>query len=249
MAAGDICADIIREIPPVWLYVKYTSGSVEPAPGDTIWGDTSNANAILELLVLSSGTWAGGDAAGWMFLSNWNGTAWTSGENFTKNTTVPANDGTLTATPVSCYASPDTINDVPVADFDSASNEARLFLCRMLPNYASGGCTVKIVNAADVATGDLSYGGAWRSFTDDVDNLLATSFNAWSAPVYNQAITTPTVVGELTYDTIAFTDGAQMDSTAAGEIFLFLLFRDAQDAVNDDAAGDSSLIDIAFTLT
>lgn len=249
MAVGDPCATIIREIPPAWRYVKYTSGSVEPTPGDTLWGDTSNATAILELLVLSSGTWVGGDAAGWMFLSNWNGTAFTSGENWTKNTTTPANNGTFTGTPTAtAYATVDTSNDVPLLDFDDTSNEVILYLGKLGGNYAAGGVTVKIVTTAAAATNNYVFGGMWRSFTDDVDNILSTSFNTWSAPIYSSAIVSPSVIGEFTYDTIAFTDGAQMDSLAAGEIFLFALFRDAQVA-GDTMVGDASLVDLEFVLT
>lgn len=252
MATGDPCATIIREIPPNWLFVAYTSGSTEPSPGDVIWGDTSDANAFLELVVQVTGTWGGGDSAGWMFFSNWEGTPWTSGENFTANTSTPGNHGTLTLTPVACFATTDTINDVLVADFDDTANEAVLYLCKLLPNYAGGGITVKFEQSTAAATGDLSYGGMFRSFTDDVDNLLHTSFNAWGnsgVPIYNAAIDAPSVIGEITYDSIAFTDGTQIDSVAVDELFQFLLFRDAQDSTNDDHVGDGSVIDVSFTLT
>lgn len=249
MASGDLCAYVIQEISPNWLWVAFTSGSVAPVVGDTIWGDTSDAQAILELIVVTGGTWGGGDAAGWMFLSNWNNTAWSSGENWTKNSGTPANDGTLTTTPVSCGASPDLVNDVPVSDFDDTVNEAKLFLCKRLTNSAAGGIDVRIETLGAAAANDYSMGGAFRSFTDDVDNFLSTSFNAWGTVVYNTAIDAPSVIGEPTYDTIAFSDGAEVDNLAASELFLFLLFRDAQDATNDDMAGDVSLVNIEFVLT
>ncbi len=249
MASGDLCAYIIQEMSPNWLFVLFTSGSVEPAPGDTLWGDTSNATAILELLVLTGGAWGNGDAAGWMFLSTWNNTAWTSAENWTKNSTTPANEGTFTLLPVSCGATPDAENGVPVNDFDDTVNEVKLFLCKRSNNNASGGITARFETLGAAATGDYSVGGCFRSFTDDADNFLATSFNAWSAPIYNTAIDAPSAIGEPTYDAIAFTDGAQVDSLAVSELFLFMLFRDARDSTNDDMVGDMSLVNLEFVLT
>ena len=126
MASGDTIAAFtpLSNISPAWLFVAFTGGSTEPtADGDgtaVIWGDTSDANAVLEYLVLTSGTWAGNDAAGYMLLSNWNGVAWTSGENFTADTTSPGNHGTLTATATAAFASPDKRNNMPTLDRDKS---------------------------------------------------------------------------------------------------------------------------------
>ena len=83
MASGDTLVVLHpnNNSAPSWLWVEFTSGSTEPTLGDTIWGDTSNANAVLEYLgALTSGTWAGNDAAGYMLLSNHHSTARTRGE-------------------------------------------------------------------------------------------------------------------------------------------------------------------------
>ena len=99
MASGDslITFDAVNAFPSNWLWVAFTGGSVEPtADGDgtaVIWGDTSDAQAILEYLVLTGGTWGGSDAAGYMLLSHWNGTAWSSGENFTADSGTPGDHG------------------------------------------------------------------------------------------------------------------------------------------------------------
>ena len=246
MSSGDTLAILVAQaaVPPNWAFVAFTSGSVEPSPGDVIWGDASNENGILEVLVLTSGTWGGNDAAGYMLLSNLTGVVgdWTSGEDFTEGSTTPANHGTLTALPVSAFATFDMINDTPVLDFDDTANEVAQWPFMLPQHYGGSGIDVIVVQAAAAATGDLAYNGYFRSFTDDVDNLLATAFNAWSAAQANQAIDAPSVVGELTYDTIAFTDGAQIDSLAAGEKGIFMLERDAQDATNDDLSGDASVV-------
>ena len=252
MATGDTLAvfDAMSNNAPDWLWVAFTSGSVEPTPGDVIWGDTSNANAILEYLgPLTSGTWGGGDAAGWMLLSTWNAVAWTSGENFTKNSTTPANEGTLTTVPAGCFATLDLINNIPVLDFDDTVNEVSMFIGVLASNYDGGGLTVTLTLAGAAATGDMSFAGLFRSFTDDVDNLLATAFNTWGTRQGNAAIDAPSVIGELTYDDITFASGAEMDSLAAGEMFAFLIFRDAQDGTNDDMSGDGSLVTIEIKET
>lgn len=49
-------------------------GTTEIAVGDTIWGVTSSATAVVERILLYSGTWAGGDAAGFMVVSGRVGT-------------------------------------------------------------------------------------------------------------------------------------------------------------------------------
>ena len=48
--------------------MAFDSGSWEPQPGDTVEGATSGATAYVESITLSSGTWAGGDAAGTIYL-------------------------------------------------------------------------------------------------------------------------------------------------------------------------------------
>ncbi|MHC4067693.1 MAG: hypothetical protein ACYSUI_24765, partial [Planctomycetota bacterium] len=75
---------------PIWTYVAFTSGSVEPSKGDTIWGRGNGANAVLEYIELTSGTWVGTDAAGFMLLSNHNGTAWLTGDTFAANDSAPS---------------------------------------------------------------------------------------------------------------------------------------------------------------
>ncbi len=244
MSSGDslIHFPAGNNIFPDWMWVAYTGGDNEPAVGDVIWGDTSDANAYLEYYIQLTGTWAGSDSAGFMLLSNWEGTAWTSGEDWTSGSSTPGDDGTFTTVPVKCFATFNTINNVPVIDFDDTVNEVAIFVGVMPEHYAGGGLTITLALAGAAATGDVSFAGMIRSFTDDVDNLLHTSFNAWGTRQDNTAIDAPSVIGELTYDDLTFTSGAQMDSLAAGEFFQLLIMRDAQDSTNDDMSGDASLV-------
>jgi hypothetical protein len=242
---------------PDWLYVAFTSGgtSAAPAKGDTIWGDTSNANAVLEVIVITSGTFAGGDAAGWMFLSNWNGTAWTSGENWTPNTTVAGNRGTFTLVPVSCFATPALLrSDTPCLDFDSGTNECVLFVGVMPSHYGGGGLTITAGVTSTTSTGDMSWGAAFKSITDDVDNLAnvgtdPSGLKTFAEPNYNTAVDAPSAAGEVKYFTLTFTAGAEIDSVAAGEYFQLLLFRDARDGGNDDMNADARVVFLGISET
>jgi len=242
-------------MPPDWLWVAFTSGSTEPtADGDgtaVIWGDTSNANAVLEYLRLTSGTWGGGDAAGYMLLSNWNGVAWTSGENFTADTSTPGNHGTLTSVPVSAAATKDirqgTATNTNLLDFDATTNELAVFPFLMPNNYDGGGITVTVgVTASTATTGDMSWAIFPKSVSDDVDDLDVKNFGS---PNFNTSVTTASASGKVKYFDIAFTDGSDMDNIAAGELFFLMLMRDAQDATNDDMSGDGEFVFLAIKET
>ena len=244
MASGDTLQvfNSLDNLAPAWAYVAFTGGSTEPSLGDTIWGDTSNENGILEFLSLESGTWGGSDAAGYMLLSNLTGTVadWTSGENFTANTTTPGDHGTLTALPVLCFATLDTRNNKWILDFDAAVNEVAMFQGFMPRHYGGGGVTITFGwMATSATTNDTSWKAFFMSVTDDADDLDTKNF---AAPQSNQAVDVASASGEVDYFTIAFTDGAQMDSVAAGEMFYLLLMRDAQDTTNDDMAGDAEFV-------
>jgi len=75
IAAGDaklftdrqISTNIAAEL------VAFTSGSEEPTLGDTLVGATSSSEATFMFAVVTSGTWGGGDAAGFLFLKGLTG--------------------------------------------------------------------------------------------------------------------------------------------------------------------------------
>lgn len=74
-AAGDLklFTDAQLEANPTGEVLAFTSGSEEPSPGDTLVGATSTETAVVMFVVRTSGTWAGGDAAGWLFLKSVSG--------------------------------------------------------------------------------------------------------------------------------------------------------------------------------
>jgi len=78
------------------LIIPFNNGSAVINPGDTITGATSAATAEVTAVWLSSGTWGGGDAAGWLAVKNQTG-AFQNGENLqvAAATKAVSNTGTL----------------------------------------------------------------------------------------------------------------------------------------------------------
>lgn len=142
--------------------------------------------------------------------------------------------------PVSNYATLDTRNGYAVLDFDDTTDESAVFCGFMPRNYAGGGITVTVGwMATSATTGAISLDVALMSVTDDADDLDTKSF----AAANNANPTTASASGEVDYATVTFTDGADMDSVAAGELFYLKVTRDANGTTStDDMAGDMELV-------
>ena len=52
----------------LFVSLPFTSGSVEPQLGETLTGAESGATGVVNRVDLQSGSWAGGDAAGYVYL-------------------------------------------------------------------------------------------------------------------------------------------------------------------------------------
>lgn len=142
--------------------------------------------------------------------------------------------------PSSNYATFDTRNGYLVLDFDATTDESAIFRGFMPRHYAGGGITVTVGwMATSATTGTISLDVALMSITDDADDLDTKSF----AAANNANPTTASASGEVDYATITFTDGADMDSVAAGEVFLLKVTRDANGTTStDDMTGDMELV-------
>lgn len=86
--SGWTTQDLGREL-------DFTSGSEEPSVGDTLSGATSSATAVVQQVILTSGTWAGGDAAGRVIVNGQSGTF--QSENLDNDDTTTANVMTIAA--------------------------------------------------------------------------------------------------------------------------------------------------------
>lgn len=130
---------------------------------------------------------------------------------------------------------------VQVWDFDAATQEYMDFLCK-LEGYGGGGLTFTSPYSMSSATSNsIGLGIGIRRVQDDAEDI-----DGAHAYAYNYVTdTVPDVSGEVGYPTIAFTDGADMDSWAEGELAIVRIQRDADGSdTTDNAAGDLELWDI-----
>ena len=132
------------------------------------------------------------------------------------------------------------IEGVTYWSFDAATIWYLDFLC-LLRGYSGGGLTFTLPwMAASATTGVTRWGIAIRRLQDDAEDVDTSQTYD-----YNDADdTTADVSGELSYATITFTDGADMDSWANGEYAIVRVRRNASHA-NDTMAGNSQLLDIS----
>jgi len=154
---------------------------------------------------------------------------------------LTARDGVPTATAAAAHAifagAATPGEGVPVIAFDSGTDENVDFTCVMPRHYAGGGITLTLIWASTQTSNACVWNAAFRAVPDDAEDVNTTAhsydFNAVTA-------TTASAAGEFAYDTIAFTDGADMDSVAAGEMFILRVKRDADNG-SDNLTGDAYL--------
>lgn len=147
--------------------------------------------------------------------------------------------------PASNYATVDTRNNHLVLDFDDTTNESAVFQAIMPRNYAgTTGVTVYIHYAMTSATsGDIDWDVAFERIGDQQLDIDADSFAAVNS-VDNTTVSA--TAGNVDIVSVAFTDGADMDSVAVGEAFRLKLTRDA---ASDTATGDAELYAIEIKET
>lgn len=146
--------------------------------------------------------------------------------------------------PATLYATFDTMvgtstpaESIPLLDFDDSTVEYADFHGLVMPrNYSGGGVTLTFYHSAAANTGVFGINAAFRAVPDDTEDLDTTAHTY----DYNEvAATVASVVGEIAVDTLAFTDGADMDSVAAGGYFILRVKRNT--SVASDATGDCSI--------
>jgi hypothetical protein len=123
-----------------------------------------------------------------------------------------------------------------IFDFDDTAIEYMDFLCELV-GYGGGGLTFTLPWSATTATsGSVRWGVAIRRLEDDVDDIDSSHTYAFNE-VTDAA---PSASGELSYPTISFTDGSDMDDWADGELAIVRVRRDATNG-GDDMTGDAEL--------
>ncbi len=151
-------------------------------------------------------------------------------------------------TPATSFATLDTITGgstpaevISVLDFDADASEYMDFKFALPAGYAGNGLDVTIIFSmtSDHDEGTphkVRWEAAFAAITDDnldMNTDQAYDFNGISATV-------PSVVGEVSYDHILFSDGADMDSLAAANMAILRIYRD-HDHGDDNATGDAEL--------
>jgi hypothetical protein len=129
------------------------------------------------------------------------------------------------------------VENIPVLDFDDTTVEYADFYCVMPSHYGGGGVTLTIVWSAAEASNVAAWSIAFRRVADDAEDLDTTA----QTYDYNETadLTAPSVIGEVAYDTLAFTDGADMDSVTANDYFILRVSRTAP--TGTDITGDCSI--------
>jgi hypothetical protein len=90
IADGEITIDF-----KVWKLYYTSGGTYEIQDDDTIEGDTGGATATVHDVILQSGTWAGGDAAGYIWIKSVTGTFQSETISVGANSNVATIDGDL----------------------------------------------------------------------------------------------------------------------------------------------------------
>ena len=139
--------------------------------------------------------------------------------------------------PATNPATLDTRNQHPVLDFDATTNESGVFSAVMPRSYAgTTGVTVYLHYAMSSATsGDVDWDVAFERIGDQQQDIDSDGFAAVNS-VDNTTV--PGTSGLVDIVSVAFTDGADMDSVAVGEGFRLKVTRDA---ASDTATGDAEL--------
>ena len=134
---------------------------------------------------------------------------------------------------------------VPVLDFDPGSTqEYASFAAHMPRHYGGGGLTVTLIWTSEATSGDVKWDVAFKAFADS-SNLLSSTY----AAVNTVTTTTDGTARDINTSEITFTDGADMDSVAAGEYFRMLVTRDGADAADTMNSNDAELISIEIRET
>ncbi len=138
----------------------------------------------------------------------------------------------------------DLRNQHPVLDADTTTGEDAIFTGIMPRNYAgTTGVTVYVHWAASTAiTGTIGWLVAFERIGIALD-IDADSFAAANTIV---AVTVSATSGIVVITNITFTDGADMDSVAVGELYRIKITRDV---ANDTAAGDAELLGVEIKET
>lgn len=147
--------------------------------------------------------------------------------------------------PTVAYATLDHRNQRPCLDFDDTADENAVFSYIMPRHYGGGGVTAYFHYGMTTATsGKVRLEAAFERVTGG-QALGSDGFASTQA--VNVAAVPASAIEDI--QSIAFTNGAQMDSVVAGDGFRFKVTRKSTDTTNDTASGDLELLGIELKET
>lgn len=138
--------------------------------------------------------------------------------------------------PATAYAQLDVRNGHPVLAFDGTTAEKAIFSGLMPRHYGGGGITIYLTWCAVPTSGNVGWLLALERIGAAQQDVDSDGFAS------DQTVTAATVdgtSGNTSITNAAITNGANMDSVAAGELFRLRVTRDVN---NDTAAGDAQLM-------
>lgn len=132
--------------------------------------------------------------------------------------------------PSANYATPDLRNGHPTLDFDGSTDEEAVFTKIMPSNYGGGGVVVRTWWAlTSVTSGDFRVQVGFERMDAALD-IDADSFAAFQSA----GGVAPGTSGFPVAVSVNFTNGAQMDSVVAGDLFRLKIHRDADGTSGTD---------------
>ena len=110
---------------PLGFEMSFNTGTAEIFQGDTVTGATSGFSAVVTRVVLESGTWSGGTAAGRLIFASATG-AFTPGENLQVSASTKA---ICVATQSAITLLPDGRVEMMLGNFGGANSQLRVYGC------------------------------------------------------------------------------------------------------------------------
>lgn len=139
--------------------------------------------------------------------------------------------------PSSNFATLDTRNGHPTLDFDTTTQETAIFTGVLPADYSGAGIVVSVFCALTSATSGTV---GWDVSIERIDaSSLDIDADSFATVQTITAATAPGTSGQILKQSVSISNGANMDSLAAGELFRIRIRRDV---ANDTATGDAELL-------
>lgn len=184
--------------------LSFTSGGVVFTVGATLTGATSDASGVIKTIVLSSGSWAGGNAAGYLILYSVSG-AFTSGETISDDTLTIDEEGHTTKSAGTATASgvliPQTnAAGTPTTTTQTLPSDSTYYDC-LFSNISTSGNYISTSDAGKVIESSLVVFLPDTATVEEGDYITTTQTN-YSGSYEVQKVDAPEIPFSGTVDHI-----------------------------------------------